>query len=102
VSDLKPDFSSVDRLETGQANVPIDDARFERPPGKKWGSKGSPRDFAASNDTRARSPLTSPGGGGHLFQQLVDDDIKHPKRLTKIAYAPIAHAARAIDSDGGR
>jgi photosynthetic reaction center cytochrome c subunit len=35
VSDLKPDFSSVDRLETGQANVPIDDARFERPAGKK-------------------------------------------------------------------
>jgi hypothetical protein len=35
VSDLKPDFSSVDRLETGQANVPIDDARFERPAVKK-------------------------------------------------------------------
>jgi hypothetical protein len=35
VSDLKPDFSSVDRLETGQANVPLDDARFERPAGKQ-------------------------------------------------------------------
>jgi hypothetical protein len=35
VSDLKPDFSSVDHLETGQANVPIADARFERPAGKR-------------------------------------------------------------------
>jgi photosynthetic reaction center cytochrome c subunit len=34
VSDLKPDFSEVHHLETGQANVPIDDARFERPSGK--------------------------------------------------------------------
>jgi hypothetical protein len=35
VSVLKPDFSEVDRLKAGQANVPIDDARFERPAGKK-------------------------------------------------------------------
>ena len=35
VSVLKPDFSEVDRLETGRANVRIDDARFERPAGKK-------------------------------------------------------------------
>jgi hypothetical protein len=34
VSDLKPDFSEVHHLQTGQANVPIDDARFERPAGK--------------------------------------------------------------------
>jgi photosynthetic reaction center cytochrome c subunit len=35
VSNLKPDFSEVDRLETGEVNVPIDDARFERPGGKR-------------------------------------------------------------------
>jgi hypothetical protein len=35
VSVLKPDFSEVDRLETGQANVPNDDARFERPAAKR-------------------------------------------------------------------
>jgi hypothetical protein len=35
VSDLKPDFSSVDRVEKVQTNVPIDDVRFERPAGKR-------------------------------------------------------------------
>jgi hypothetical protein len=31
VSDLKPDFSSVDRVDKISTNVPISDARFERP-----------------------------------------------------------------------
>jgi hypothetical protein len=35
VSHLKPDFSSVDRIEKVQTNVPIDDVRFERPVAKR-------------------------------------------------------------------
>jgi hypothetical protein len=35
ISDLKPDFSSVDRIDKVRTNVPLDDGRFRRPIAKE-------------------------------------------------------------------
>jgi hypothetical protein len=42
------------------------------------------------------------GRGRASISATVDDDIKHPQRVIKMAHAPIADAAGALDSDGGR